>query len=90
LIKGAFQSLPEAQREAITSEFQLSLGSRIYVDAFKKSGWKDPLNALEIRTFWDARGLVFPSPADWAQKNGSQEPQAYKAKIQELENKLKV
>ena len=90
LIKDAFQSLPEAQREAITSEFQLSLGSRIYVDAFKKSGWKDPLNALKIRTFWDARGLVFPSPADWAQKNGSQEPQVYKAKIQELENKLKM
>ena len=90
LIKEAFWSLSEAQREAIMYEFQLSLGSRIYVDAFKKSGWKDPLNALEIRTFWNARGLVFPSPADWTQKNGSQEPQVYKAKIQELENKLKI
>lgn len=90
LIEEAFEALPEAQREATASEFQLSLGSRIYVDAFKKSGWKDPLNALEIRTFWDARRLVFPSPADWAQKNGSQEPQAFKVQIQELEKKLKV
>jgi plasmid replication initiation protein len=90
LIEEAFQALPKGQREAAESEFQLSLGSRIYVDAFKKSGWKDPLNALKIRTFWDARGLVFPSPADWAQKNGSQEPLAFKVQIQELENKLKV
>jgi hypothetical protein len=89
-IEEAFHALPEAQRDAVTAEFQLSLGGRIYLDAFKKAGWKDRLNAVEIRKFWGARGLDFPSAADWAQKNGSQEPQAYKAKIQELENKLKV
>ena len=70
-------------------EFQIGLGSRIYVDSFKKSGWKDRLNALEIRKFWDARGLDFPSPSDWAQKNGSIEPDTLKARIEELEAKIK-
>ncbi len=89
MIEEAFQAFPEAQRDAVVGEFQLGLGSRIYVDAFKKSGWKDRLNALEIRKFWDARGLDFPSPSDWAQKNGSIEPDTLKAQIEELEAKIK-
>lgn len=84
-IEQAFQALPEPQREAATAEFQLGLGSRIYVDAFKKASWKDPLSALEIRKFWAARGLEFLSPADWAQKNSSSEPDVLKAQIEELE-----
>ena len=88
MIGEAFQALPEAQREAVSSEFQLSLGSRIYVDAFKKGGWKDVLNFPEIRKFWEVRGLSLPSPAEWAQKNGSREPQALKAQIEELEESL--
>ena len=89
MIEEVVQALPEAQRDAVSAEFQLSLGSRIYVDAFKMSGWKDRLNALEIRKFWDARGLNFPSPADWAQKNGSIEPDTLKTQIEELEEKIK-
>lgn len=89
IIEEAFQGLPEAQRDAVLAEFQLSLGSRIYVDAFKKAGWKDRLNAPDIRDFWKARGLTLPSPADWAQKNGSQEPDIIKAQIVEFEEQLK-
>ena len=59
------------------------------MDAFKKTGWKDRLNAVEIRKFWGARGVSFPSPADLAQKNGSIEPDALKAQIKELETEIK-
>lgn len=88
LIDEAFQALSEEQRGAVMAEFQLGLGSRIYVDAFKKSGWKDRLNALDIRKFWEARGLNFPSPAEWAQANGSSEPDVLKGQIEDLEYKI--
>ena len=88
-IEEAFQALPEDQKKAATAEFQLGLGSYIYVDAFKKAGWKDRLNAVAIREFWSARSVSFPSPADWAQKNSSLEPDVIKAQIEELEAELK-
>lgn len=89
IIEEAFQELSEGQREAVTAEFQLGLSSAIYVNAFKKGGWKDRLTFPDIKKFWEARGLSLPSPADWAQKNGSQEPEALKARIDELEKQLK-
>jgi plasmid replication initiation protein len=89
IIEEAFQELSEGQREAVTAEFQLTLGSTIYVNAFKKGGWKDRLTFPDIKKFWEARGLVLPSPGEWAQKNGSQEPDALKAQIEELEKQLK-
>lgn len=88
IIEDAFQSLPEAQRDAASKEFQASLGSTIYVNAFKKGGWKDRLTFQDSIKFWEARGLALPSPADWAQKNGSQEPDAIKTKMQALEEQL--
>lgn len=84
-----FQALPEAQREDVLGEFQRSLGSRIYVDAFKKAGWSDRLNAVEIRRFWSDRGVIFSSPTEWAQKNGSSEPDVLKVQVQELEAQIK-
>jgi len=89
MIEEVFKAAPEARRDAIVAEFQLGLGSHIYVDAFKKSGWKDRLNASAIRNFWGARGVEFPSPADWAQKNGSTEPDTLRTQIQEIEGKIK-
>lgn len=88
-IEEAFQELSEGQREAVTAEFQLTLGSTIYVNAFKKGGWKDRLTFPDIKRFWEARGLALPSPAEWAQKNGSQEPESLRAQIEEIEKKLK-
>ena len=89
MVEETLQTLSEAQKGAAAAEFQVSLGSRIYVDAFKKSGWKDRLNAAEMRAFWDARGLNFPSPTDWAQKNGSMEPDTLRAQIEELEAEIR-
>lgn len=89
IIEEAFQGLSEGQREAVTSEFQLGLGSTIYVNAFKKGGWRDRLTFPDIKKFWEARGLALPSTADWAQKSGSQEPEALLARIEELEMQLK-
>ena len=89
IIEDAFQSLTQAQRDAASKEFQLSLGSSIYVNAFKKGGWKDRLSFPDSLKFWKARGLSLPSPAAWAQKNGSQEPDIIKAQIDELEEQLK-
>jgi len=89
IIEEAFQKLSEGQREAVAAEFQLRLSSTIYVNAFKKGGWKDRLTFPDIKKFWEDRGLTLPSPADWAQKNGSQEPEALKARIEELETQLK-
>ncbi len=87
-IEAAFDALSEAERDRATAEFQQGLGSRVYVDAFKKGGWKDRLSAVEIRSFWETRGLELPSPTDWAQKNGSQEPDLLKAQISDLEIEL--
>ncbi|SFL43559.1 replication initiation protein [Shimia haliotis] len=89
IIENAFQELSEGQREAVAAEFQRGLGSSIYVNAFKKGGWKDRLNAVEIRKFWSARDLYLPSPAEWAQKNGSNEPETLKAQIEGLELEIK-
>ncbi|WP_132446705.1 replication initiation protein [Sulfitobacter indolifex] len=89
IIEEAFQLLSEGEREAVTAKFQLSLGSSIYVNAFKKDGWKDRLTFLDIKKFWEARGLTLPSPAAWAQKNGSQEPDIIKAQINEIKEQLK-
>lgn len=89
IIEEAFQRLSEGEREAVTAEFQLSLGSSIYASAFKKGGWKDRLTFPDIKKFWEARGLTLPSPAAWAQKNGSQEPDIIKVQIDELEEQLK-
>jgi len=81
-------ALSGPQREAASAEFQLNLGSRVFVEAFKKGGWKDRLNFPEIKKFWEARGLSLPSPAEWAQKNGSREPHDLKAQIEGLEQAL--
>lgn len=89
IIEEAFQGLPEGQREAVTAEFQLTLGSAVYVNTFKQAGWKDRLNFPDIMKFWEKRGLALPSPAEWAQKNGSQEPEALRAQIEEIEKQLK-
>ena len=89
VIEEAFQRLSEGEREAVRAEFQLSLGSSIYASAFKKGGWKDRLTFPDIKKFWESRGLSLPSPAAWAQKNGSQEPDIIKAQIDELEEQLK-
>lgn len=90
IIEESLQKLSGAERDAISEEFQRSLGSNIYVNAFKKGGWKDRLTFPDVVKFWQARGLSLPSPAVWAHKNGSQEPLALKAQIAELEGKLKV
>lgn len=89
IIEEAFQGLSEGQREAVRAEFQLGLGSAIYVNAFKNGGWKDRLNFQDIKKFWEARGLALPSPAEWAQKNASEEPEALRARIEEIEKQLK-
>lgn len=89
IIEEAFQELSEGQREAVVAEFQIGLSSAVYVNAFKQSGWKDRLNFPDIIKFWEKRGLALPSPTAWAQKNGSEEPKAIKARIGELEKKLK-
>lgn len=90
IIEEAFQELSDGQREAVTAEFQLGLSSAIYVNAFKKGGWKDRLTFPDIKKFWEARGLALPSPADWAQKNDSQEPDVLKAQIEKMEGNLKA
>jgi DNA-directed RNA polymerase specialized sigma24 family protein len=89
IIEEAFQGLSEGQREAVTAEFQLGLSSAIYVNAFKNGGWKDRLNFQDIKKFWEARGLALPSPVEWAQKNASEEPEALRARIEEIEKQLK-
>ncbi len=90
IIEDAFQALPEGQRDAVSKEFQLSLGSAVYVGSFKRGGWKDPLTFPSIQEFWTRRGLNLPSPSEWAQKNGSQEPKALSVQVEELEAKLKA
>lgn len=89
IVEAAFQGLSEGQRETIRAEFQLTLSSTIYVNAFRKNGWRDGLTFPDIKKFWEARGLSLPSPAQWAQKNGLLEPHALEERIEEIEKQLK-
>lgn len=89
IIEGAFQALPEDQRDAIAAQFETTLSGSIYRSAFRKGGWKDRLTFPEITKFWEDRGLVFPSPADWASEKGLREPAAFKAEVEALEEKLR-
>lgn len=89
IIQKAFQELSESQRNNTVQEFQGSLGSAVYVKAFKKAGWKDRLSFPDIKKFWEDRGLSLPSPADWGRENGSQLPEAIAARIEALEEQLK-
>lgn len=89
IIEDALSGLSEGQRAALEAEFQLALDSAIYVNSFKSGGWKDRLVFPDIKKFWEARELSFPSEAEWAKKTGSQEPQTLKVQIEELERKLK-
>lgn len=86
----AFQALPEELREAMADEFQQTLSSKIFVENFKKNGWGDRLSFPSATKFWEDRGISFPSPADVAQKNGSQEPLVLKAQIDALEKELNL
>lgn len=88
IIEEALQELPEGQRGAVTEEFRRTLSNTSYKNAFQKSGWKGRILFPDIKKYWEARGLALPSPADWAQKNGSQEPEALKVQIQEVERQL--
>lgn len=88
-VEKAFAALSEAEQEAVTAEFRQTLGSYINVDAFKKGGWKDRLNFPDIETFWQGRGVDFPSPADWAQENDSNEPDLLKSEIEMLEKAIR-
>jgi hypothetical protein len=87
-IEDAYQALTEAQREAASAEFRLGLSSKIFADNFRKNGWSDRLSFAESVKFWTARGIALPSPAEVAQKNGSQEPDTLKAQIAEFERKV--
>ncbi|MFG6638223.1 replication initiation protein, partial [Sulfitobacter sp. 1A12126] len=89
IIEDALSGLSEGQRAAFKAEFQLTLDSAIYVNSFKKDGWRDRLAFPEIKKFWEARELCFPSEAEWAEETGSQEPQALKVEIEKLERELK-
>ena len=90
MVEAAFAALSQSDQEAVTSQFQQNLSSRIYLDAFKKGGWKDRLNFLDIKAFWQARGLVFPSSAEWASENGAKQPETLKTEIEELEKVLQM
>lgn len=88
IIEEASLKLSEGQREAVRAEFQLSLGGSFSGTTFRKSGWQDRLSFPEIKAFWEARGLDLPSPASWAQDNGTQEPELIQGEIEKLEKLL--
>lgn len=88
LVRERFGSLSAEEQGALKAEFQLGLSSRIYVDDFKKRGWESPLIFSDVRAFWEARAISFPSPSQHAEKKGSQEPDALSARIKELERQL--
>lgn len=89
MMEEASQELSEAQREALVVEFQLGLGSRIYVDAFKKGGWGSPLTFPDAKTFWEKRDVSFPSPAEFAKETGADSAEDIRLEIETLEQKLK-
>lgn len=86
-IEEASQRLSEGERDAAVDEFQHTLASRIFVDAFKKGGWSDRLNFSEIKNFWVKRGLALPSPSEWAERNGSISSETLKGQIEALDKK---
>lgn len=88
LVEEAVAELQKPEQEALAKDFEAVLPHRVYVDAFRSGGWSDIRIFSDVRTFWDARELPFPSPAIWAQKNGSKEPDVLKARIDALQSNL--
>jgi len=88
LMDEAFQVYSEDEQEAISDEFKLGLTSQVYVDAFKRGGWKDRLTFPESQKFWKTRGLEFPSSTEWAVEKGSQTPPELSSQIADLEEQL--
>lgn len=89
LVSAAFEALPVDEQDTLRQRFSESLGSRIYLDEFKKRGWNSALLFSDVKRFWIERGIALPSPTDWAKKSGSKEPEAIKTLISELEAELK-
>ena len=75
-------------RDAVAVRFQEGLESRIQVEAFKKAGWKDRLNAPAIRDFWQKEGLDLPDPEKWARSTGRTGFGALTEQIMEVEAQL--
>ncbi len=88
IIEQTLGAHPEAGRTAFASRFEEGLDSRIYVDAFRKGGWGDRLNALAVRAFWQEEGVEFPTPAEWAQRNGTEDPASLAAQVRDLQIRL--
>ena len=81
----AFNDLPDGEKDAVSAEFQLGLTSRIYVDAFKQGGWADRRIYPDAKVFWEARGVVVPSPTEWADRHSTETPDQIRTKIEKLE-----
>lgn len=88
LIEEALSSLSDVRKIEIADEFRRSIGSRVYSDAFKKGGWKDRLNFPQIKIFWEAQGVSFPSSDTWVCQDGSLTANILKSKIKQLEEQI--
>lgn len=88
LIQNEFDKLTQTLQDAVSKEFQLRLGSAVYVNAFKASGWRDRLNFPDICKFWEDRGLTLPSPVEWSDQSGMKAPETIRKNIEALEVKM--
>lgn len=88
LVEQAFAALSPEEQARVSEDFQASLSTRIYVNAFKADGWQNRLIAPDIKTFWQARGLTLPDPKAWAASAKQPDPEDLKRALEGIRHKI--
>lgn len=70
MIDETLATMTQERRDAVAARFQQGLESRVQLEAFKRAGWADRLNAPAIRAFWEGEGLALPDQESWATSTG--------------------
>ena len=88
-IQETFDALPEAEKEAVSAEFEQGLSARVFVQDFKKSSWDSRSVFLDALAFWKKRGTPLPSSEEFSKENPHGSIDEMRQKVKGLEEEMK-
>lgn len=88
-VEAHFTSLPSSTQGDFQKEFVANLGSKFYVDDFKRSGWSGSLIFLDVCAYWKSKGLDFPNIQQVAKSHGVLDWNGLLSELDELEQQVK-